>query len=435
MGERIQKLLAQAGLGSRRQLEDIIRTGRVTVNGKTAALGDRAEEADEVRVDGRLIAIRPAELTRRRVILYYKPEGEVCTMSDPEGRPTVFEQLPQIKDGRWIMVGRLDLNSSGLLLFTNDGELANRLMHPSSEIEREYAVRTMGVVTSAMRETLTSGVMLDDGEARFERMSDLGGEGFNRWYSVVLREGRNREVRRMLETQGLKVSRLLRTRYGVVQLPRELRTGRWMEMSQSDLSVLEASVGVKPRLQTIQRNQTVETREAKPLPARFHRRNSQQDRTSSRPAREGQSGEGQNRSDESRSGRTRSTQPRHNQARPGQTGSSQARDSQAKNGQARDNRATDGQASHSRTRASHSRDHQSRDSHSRDGQVTDRPPRRHPSDQAPARTGARHQSRSRQGQGEQQQANTRQTGYQENDSRQPAFREEGTRRTGRKPAV
>lgn len=278
MAERLQKLLAQAGLGSRRQLETLIASGRVTVNGQPAVLGDRAEETDDIRVDGRLVRIRPQAETRRRVLIYYKPEGEICSVSDPEGRPTVFEQLPTIAQGRWVMVGRLDLNSSGLLLFTNDGELANRLMHPSGEIEREYAVRTMGEITPIMRETLLSGVTLEDGEARFERLRELGGEGFNRWYSVTLKEGRNREVRRMLESQGLKVSRLLRTRYGVISLPRELRTGRWMELPQSELSQLEASVHLKPRLQTLQRP-TVSQREEKPLPGRFHRRSAQQKST------------------------------------------------------------------------------------------------------------------------------------------------------------
>jgi 23S rRNA pseudouridine2605 synthase len=181
------------------------------------------------------------------VILYYKPEGEICSRNDPENRPTVFEQLPTINNDRWVMVGRLDINSTGLLLFTNDGELANRLMHPSNEIEREYAVRVMGEVTPQIRSNMLKGVELDDGPAKFESFSEIGGDGINRWYQVVVKEGRNREVRRIFETQSLKVSRLLRTRYGAVILPRELRTGRWIELDKNDIDNLAKSVELKPR--------------------------------------------------------------------------------------------------------------------------------------------------------------------------------------------
>lgn len=212
MSEKLQKVLARVGIGSRRYMEEVIAAGRVSVNGKIAKVGDRVEAGDELRIDGRKINYQVEDEIRRRVLIYYKPEGEICSRTDPENRPTVFEQLPQITNDRWVMVGRLDINSTGLLLFTNDGELANRLMHPSSEIEREYAVRVMGEVTPEIRNTLLKGVELDDGPAKFESFSDLGGEGINRWYQVVVKEGRNREVRRLFESQGLKVSRLLRTR-------------------------------------------------------------------------------------------------------------------------------------------------------------------------------------------------------------------------------
>ncbi|WP_298869870.1 pseudouridine synthase, partial [uncultured Psychrobacter sp.] len=184
---------------------------------------------------------------RRRVLAYYKPEGEVCSANDPEGRPTVFERLPKLTHDRWVMVGRLDINSTGLLLFTNDGEMAHRLMHPSSEVTREYAVRVLGEVTPDIARTLTSGVMLEDGMAQFEDIKEGGGEGVNKWYHVKLKEGRNREVRRLFESQGLKVSRLLRTRYGTIILPKELRTGRFLELDKKDINTLTDLVSLRPR--------------------------------------------------------------------------------------------------------------------------------------------------------------------------------------------
>ncbi|TXJ09001.1 MAG: 23S rRNA pseudouridine(2605) synthase RluB [Acinetobacter sp.] len=247
MSEKLQKVLARVGLGSRRYMEEVIAAGRVSVNGKIAKVGDRIETGDELRIDGRKVSYQIEEEIRRRVLVYYKPEGEICSKNDPDNRPTVFEHLPQIANDRWVMVGRLDINSTGLLLFTNDGELANRLMHPSNEIEREYAVRVMGEVTPQIRNTLLKGVELDDGPAKFESFSDLGGEGINRWYQVVVKEGRNREVRRLFESQGLKVSRLLRTRYGSVILPRELRTGRWIELDKHDIDNLSKQVELRPR--------------------------------------------------------------------------------------------------------------------------------------------------------------------------------------------
>ena len=247
MSEKLQKVLARVGLGSRRYMEEVIAAGRVSINGRVAQVGERIEPGDELRIDGRKVAFQIEDEIRRRVIIYYKPEGEICSRSDPENRPTVFEQLPSIPGDRWVMVGRLDINSTGLLLFTNDGELANRLMHPSNEIEREYAVRVMGEVTPQLKKNMTEGVVLDDGPAKFESFSEIGGEGIDRWYQVVVKEGRNREVRRIFESQGLKVSRLLRTRYGTVILPRELRTGRWIELDKGDIDNLTKSVELKPR--------------------------------------------------------------------------------------------------------------------------------------------------------------------------------------------
>lgn len=247
MSEKLQKVLARTGLGSRRHMEQAIIDGRVSVNGVIAKLGDRIEVNTELRLDGRVVQFSVESELRRRVIAYYKPEGEICSRQDPEGRPTVFDQMPRINGERWVMVGRLDINSSGLLLFTNDGEFANRLMHPSSGIEREYAVRVMGVITPEIVKNLTEGVELDDGPAKFESMSELGGEGYNRWWQVVVREGRNREVRRLFESQGLKVSRLLRTRYGTQVLPRVLRTGRWLELDKPDIDSLLGAVELRPR--------------------------------------------------------------------------------------------------------------------------------------------------------------------------------------------
>jgi 23S rRNA pseudouridine2605 synthase len=226
-------LLAAAGLGSRREIEGWIAAGRVTVNGNVAKLGDRAGAADVVAVDGN--AVEQARKADPRVLLYYKPVGELVTRSDPEGRPTVFSRLPP---GRWIAVGRLDLNSSGLLLFTDSGELANRLMHPRYELEREYLARVQGLRPENL-EKLRRGVVLEDGHARFEGIETQGkSEGSNRWYRVALREGRNREVRRLFEAVGAKVSRLLRIRYGAVTLPRDLGAGQWRELAPKEVKGL-----------------------------------------------------------------------------------------------------------------------------------------------------------------------------------------------------
>lgn len=223
--ERLQKLLAAAGIGSRRAIETWIEAGRVGVNGRTAKLGDRAVPGDSLTVDGKPIRIAPVRAPR--VLLYHKPVGELVTRDDPEGRPTVFSRLPP---GRWVAVGRLDLNSSGLLLFTDSGDLANRLMHPRYEIEREYTARVHGLRPDDIGK-LSTGVELEDGAAAFERIESIGqSEGANRWYRVMLREGRNREVRRIFEAVGAKVSRLVRVRYGPVELPRDLAPGGWREM-------------------------------------------------------------------------------------------------------------------------------------------------------------------------------------------------------------
>jgi 23S rRNA pseudouridine2605 synthase len=224
MSERLQKLLAGAGHGSRRGIEEWIRTGRVTINGKPASLGDRATQDDQICLDGRPLDLG-GRATATEVLLYHKPVGEVTTRSDPEGRPTVFERLPPPPSGRWIVVGRLDVNTSGLLLFTNDGELAHRLMHPSSEIEREYRVRVRGTPSMAVLERLRQGVVLEDGPANFDRIEAEAGEGSHSWIRVCLHEGRNREVRRLFEHEGFEVSKLIRIRYGSLDLPGDLRAG------------------------------------------------------------------------------------------------------------------------------------------------------------------------------------------------------------------
>jgi 23S rRNA pseudouridine2605 synthase len=240
MTEKLQKVLARAGLGSRREIEKWIAEGRITINGKPAKLGDRIDLSANITIDNRPVILRPQQMEKQRVIIYHKPEGEVCTRSDPEGRPTVFENLPRLRNQRWIAVGRLDINTSGLLLFTTDGELANRLMHPSSEIEREYAVRILGTVDNEMIKRLKKGVQLEDGFAAFTDIQDAGGTGVNHWYHVVLKEGRNREVRRLWESQNVKVSRLIRVRFANIQLPRLLRPGRYQELEAQQVMDLVA---------------------------------------------------------------------------------------------------------------------------------------------------------------------------------------------------
>lgn len=242
MSEKLQKVLARSGLGSRREMEGVIDAGRVRVNGEVATLGIRVESTDDVWVDGHKVTLAAEEDTICRVLAYHKDEGEICSRNDPEGRRTVFDRLPKLKQGRWIAVGRLDINTSGLLLFTTDGELANRLMHPSFEVEREYAVRVFGEVTDGHIQNLRMGVELEDGSAKFTSVKRQGGEGINQWFSVTLSEGRNREVRRMWESQELQVSRLIRTRYGKLPLPKGLPRSGWQELELADVNYLRELV-------------------------------------------------------------------------------------------------------------------------------------------------------------------------------------------------
>lgn len=234
---KLQKILAQSGLGSRREMEALIAAGQVSINGKIAKLGDRVEARDLIRVNRRIIRINSS--TRLpRVLLYHKPEGEIVSRHDPEGRPSVFEKLPKLKSSRWIAIGRLDFNTSGLLIFTTSGGLANRLMHPRFQIEREYAVRIVGRLTPEQKSQLLTGIELQDGLAKFSDLSEQGGEGTNRWYHVILKEGRNREVRRMFEVLGLTVSRLIRVRFGPINLPPRLKRGMWHELDESETNHL-----------------------------------------------------------------------------------------------------------------------------------------------------------------------------------------------------
>lgn len=233
--ERLQKILSQVGLGSRREMEKWIERGDVQVNGVVAKIGQSATGKDIIKVNGKVIDNPLLTKQRTRILLYHKPVGEICSRNDPKFEKTVFDRLPRLKVGRWVQVGRLDLNTSGLLVFTNDGELANRLMHPKFEFEREYAVRVHGQVTPDMIKRLLKGVMLDDGMAKFNRIEYRGGEGANSWYHAVMSEGRNREVRRMWESQGLEVSRLIRIRYGALHMPRFLSRGEYIELSKEEV--------------------------------------------------------------------------------------------------------------------------------------------------------------------------------------------------------
>jgi len=233
--QKIHKVLAQAGLGSRREMETLIREGKVRVNGEPALVGMRVRSGDVIRVGRRQVTVRD-DAKLPRVILYHKPEGEIVSHDDPQGRPTVFEKLPAMRRGKWLAIGRLDYNTSGLLIFTTSGELANRLMHPRYEVEREYAVRIIGKLPDDKIKDLTKGVRLEDGMARFEELEERGGRGLNNWYRVVLREGRNRVVRRMFDAVGFKVSRLMRVRFGMVSLPFGLRRGGWRELEDDQTS-------------------------------------------------------------------------------------------------------------------------------------------------------------------------------------------------------
>lgn len=260
-GEKLQKVLANAGFGSRREIEGWIERGRITVNGEVASLGIRVSEDDRILIDGKEFN-PPKHIQKTRVIIYHKPVGEICSRKDPEGRETIFDHLPRIQRGRWITVGRLDINTSGLLILTTNGELANRLMHPSSEVEREYAVRVLGEVQNETLQKLRDGVQLEDGMASFDNIVEAGGEGANHWYHVILKEGRNREVRRLWEAAGHTVSRLSRVRYGPITLPRHLKQGRWQDLPLKQILGLAKMVGMRLKPEQIYQHKPKGRRDA-----------------------------------------------------------------------------------------------------------------------------------------------------------------------------
>jgi 23S rRNA pseudouridine2605 synthase len=238
-GERLQKVLAQAGIGSRREMEEWISAGRVTVNGEIATLGMRVAPGDVVRADKRVVPVKAQGESLPRVLLYHKQEGEIVSRDDPEKRASVFDKLPKVRGQKWIAIGRLDFNTSGLLIFTTSGDLANRLMHPRFEVEREYAVRVRGSMTEEqMRQMLEQGIELDDGPVKFEKLLDEGGEGYNHWYRLVVKEGRNRVVRRTFEALGLPVSRLMRVRFGIINLPPRLKRGMLAELGPGEVNAV-----------------------------------------------------------------------------------------------------------------------------------------------------------------------------------------------------
>lgn len=247
LDEKLQKVLARAGFGSRREMEGWIQAGRVKVNGKIANLGDRVGSSDKIIVDGKKLSANTAKAITQTVLIYNKPIGEICSRKDPEGRPSVFDKLPRLQHSRWVAVGRLDINTSGLLLFTTDGELANKLMHPATQLEREYAVRVNGKVTQEMIQSMHKGVLLEDGMAKFSDIQFFSGEGVNQWYHVVITEGRNREVRRLWESQGVQVSRLKRVRYGNVFIPSVVKVGQFRELPASEVKDLYKLAGLNYR--------------------------------------------------------------------------------------------------------------------------------------------------------------------------------------------
>lgn len=266
---KLHKVLAQAGLGSRADMEQVIAAGRVTVNGNVAHVGQRIAAGDVIKLDGRVVRWQPATARLPRVLVYHKPTGEIVTLDDPQNRPTVFRHLPRLRQGKWMAVGRLDINTEGLLLFTDSGELANRLMHPRFGLEREYAVRVLGALSAQERQRLLDGVELDDGLAQFRTIEDGGGDGANRWYRVTIAEGRKREVRRLFEAVGHAVSRLIRVRYGVVELPRGLRRGAWMELPPRAVAELLEAAGLPlPSITATPRRHAGSSRGTGPRPGR-----------------------------------------------------------------------------------------------------------------------------------------------------------------------
>lgn len=246
--QKLQKILANAGIGSRRDMETWIEAGRVSVNGVTATLGRRVSSGDRILVDNRPVKLNfEAELPR--VLIYHKREGEIVSRDDPQARTTVFDELPRVRNGKWIAIGRLDFNTEGLLIFTTSGDLANRLMHPSFEVEREYSVRIMGELSQEQMRSMTAGIELEDGPAHFERIAEQGGEGSNRWYQVIIKEGRNREVRRVFEALGMMVSRLIRVRFGMVNLPPRVKRGQMLELESAQVAGLLKWVGLPVPIQ------------------------------------------------------------------------------------------------------------------------------------------------------------------------------------------
>ena len=253
MSDKLQKLLAHAGYGSRREIEKWIDAGRISLNGKRAKLGDRATERDRILLDGNLVRLSAIHSESLKALIYHKPEGEICTRKDPKGRPTIFENLPVISGGRWVSVGRLDLNTSGLILLTNSGELANKLMHPSTGLEREYLARIRGQASLETIEKLTkTGVEIDGKNAHFDSIvpANMAEEGTNHWYRVVIKEGRYREVRRLWDEVGHTVSRLKRIRYGTVKLTRDIKRGQHAKMAPKQLERLVRSVGLEDQFQS-----------------------------------------------------------------------------------------------------------------------------------------------------------------------------------------
>ena len=236
--QKLQKVLAAAGFGSRRDMEEWIAAGRVLVNGEPAQLGQRVSAADRILADRRPVHWPFGEAELPRIIIYHKPEGEIVSRDDPKSRKSVFEGLPRVRNGKWIAIGRLDFNTEGLLVFTTSGELANRLMHPSFAVEREYAVRVMGELSREQMDQLTAGIELDDGPAHIERIVEEGGDNANRWYRIVIREGRNREVRRMFMAMGLMVSRLIRIRFGMINLPARVKRGQTLELDPHQVAAI-----------------------------------------------------------------------------------------------------------------------------------------------------------------------------------------------------